>query len=170
MPLPELVNTSKSLAVTPVWAVPDERDGYTWFQVPLSIDGVVEAGLTLGAGAYANIPDRHVTFELAVDGPKRTRLIRLDWRSLKGGHSNHRRKCSGALSGLRVPATHLHSFEANFDDKRGRMKSGKLPCAEPVKEDLPTFEEVRRFVGTSFRINNIELVPVPPWEYDLFNA
>jgi hypothetical protein len=173
MPLRRLVDAAKLIAVPPVVWTPPEADGLTRFQTILSIDGVVEAGLTLSGVAYAREPDRHVTIELAVElvnGRRRTRLMRLDWRSLKGGHSNSRWKCSGAIAGVRVPATHLHSFDANWDDQRQWMKRGKLPCAEPVNENLLTFEDVRTFVGTSFRINNIDLVPKPPWEYNLFNV
>jgi hypothetical protein len=85
------------------------------FSVPLEINGIVEAGLTLSGGATAHHPDRHVTFELAVaglGGLRRTRLIRADWRDIKGGHTNNRRQCAG--TGKRVPETHLHSFELNW--------------------------------------------------------
>jgi hypothetical protein len=67
-----------------------------------------------------------------------------------------------------VPDTHLHSFELNWVEAEQRMKGGKLPCAEPIEQPLETFEHLRGFVGRCFRINNIALVPMPDWAYDLF--
>ncbi|MDP3410928.1 hypothetical protein [Bosea sp. (in: a-proteobacteria)] len=143
------------------------------FAVPLEIDGITESGLILTGGTYAHHPDEHVTFEMAVNdyaGTRRIRLCRLDWRSLQDGHSNLRKKCSGQWAGKRVPATHLHTFEANWIEGEQRMKKGKLPCAEPISQPLQTFDELRSFVGSYFRINNISVVPTPNWVYDLFRS
>jgi hypothetical protein len=170
MPLPRFVTSWKSIAANAVeWSKADPEDGHMRFSAPLEIDGVVEAGLTLSGGATAHHPDRHVTFELAVAGVggiRRVRLMRADWRDLKGGHSNNRRQCAG--TGKRVPETHLHSFELNWIEAERRMRRGKLPCAEPIDEDLQSFEALRSFVGRRFRINNIGIVPRPDWVYDLF--
>lgn len=171
MPLRSLAEAEKTIPIGVAWTEPDKADGYTRFSVPLEIDGVVEAGLSLVGGAYNQHPDRHVTLEMAVLGSavdRRIRLARIDWRSLRGGHSNHSRKCDGPWSGKRVPDTHLHSFDLNFIAAEDRMKRGKLPCAEPIPQALQTFEELRHFAGTCFRIKNIEIVPPPNWEYDLF--
>ena len=170
MPLPRLVYAWKSIAVAAVkWSAPDPDDGHMRFSVPLEINGIVEAGLTLSGGATAHHPDRHVTFELAVaglGGLRRTRLIRADWRDIKGGHTNNRRQCAG--TGKRVPETHLHSFELNWIEAERRMRRGKLPCAEPIEQDLQSFEALREYVGKRFKIINIGIVPRPDWVYDLF--
>lgn len=169
MPLPRLVTSWKSIANPVEWSKPDPEDGYIRFYAPLEMDGIVEAGLVLSGGTYAHHPDRHVTFELAVSGiagQRRTRLARLDWRAITGGHSNHRRKCAG--NGNRVPETHIHGFELNWVESERRMKRGNLPCAESVDRELQSFEELRAYVGTRFRINNIGIVPRPDWVYDLF--
>lgn len=161
----------KSIAVGVQWTAPNESDGYSRLYIPLDIDGVTEAGLVLTAGAYSKYPDIHVTFELSVtgvDGARRIRLIRLDWKSLTGGHTNQRGKCIGAWDGVRVPETHLHCFEMNWIESEGRMKRGKLPCARAIEEELQTFENLRTFVGTHLRIKNIDIVPRPDWVYDLF--
>jgi len=171
MPLPRLVQSWKTIANAAEWTKPDPDDGYVRYSVPLDIEGITEAGLTLSGGAYARCPDRHVTFEMAVagvNGPRRTRLARVDWRSLKGGHSNPRGKCPGPWDGMRVPETHYHSFELNWVESERRMKKGRLPCAMPISESPQTFEALRAFVGLHFRINNIGIVFPPGWEYDLF--
>jgi len=145
-------------------------DGYIRYYVPLDIDGITEAGLNLSGGAYARLPERHVTLELSIQGHggiRRIRLVRIDWRSLKGGHSNDRR-CAGPWAGKRVPETHFHRFDLNWIESERRMRKGKLPCAEPIDELIPTFEDLISFAGIHLNIKNINIVPRPNWEYDLF--
>jgi hypothetical protein len=170
MSLRTIVESWKAISVGVQWTAPDEADGYSRIYVPLDVDDITEAGLILSGGTYSRHPDRHVTFELAitgVEGVRRIRLIRLDWKSLTGGHSNPR-GCLGEWSGRRVPVTHLHSFDLNWVEAEGRMRRGKLPCARPVERELQTFEDVRDFVGSHFKINNMNIVPRPDWVYGLF--
>lgn len=171
MPLRDLVETEKTIPVQPKWTAPEPAgDGYIRLSVPLEIDGVTFAGLTLSGGAYAQHPEQHVTFELSVHDAvgRHIRLARIDWRSLKGGHTNHPRHCAGPWRRARVPETHLHSFDLNWSEAEGRMKRGKLPCAEPISQPLQAFAELRTYAGTCFRIKNIDVVPPPDWVYDLF--
>jgi hypothetical protein len=172
MVLQALAEADKSIAFFPGWSNADQNDAYTHFLAPLSIAGIAEAGLFLSGGAYANQPDRHVTFELAIDtagAARRVRLMRLDWRSLRGGHSNQRRaNCPPECYGRRVSDTHFHAFDLNWMEIEGRMRSPKLPCARDIPEQLQSFEAVRSFVGKHFRINNIDVVSPPEWVYDLF--
>lgn len=171
MPLPAIFLSEKTIPGPLQWSVPSQSDGYIRIYTPLEIDGVLEAGTVLIGGAYAHHPERHVTFELAVlnhHGRRRVRLARVDWRDLTGGHSNQRHKCPDATE-RRVGETHLHSFEANWVEAERKMKKGKLPCAETIKEDLQSFKELRAYVGRVFRINNIDIVPPPNWEYNLFS-
>ena len=49
------------------------------------------------------------------------------------------------------------------------MRRGKLPCARPVERELQTYEDVREYVGTHFKIRNMDIVPRPDWVYDLFD-
>lgn len=169
MTLQNLVDAYKSIPAEPQWSKPDQDDGYMRLYTTLDIGGLVETGLILQGGTYAHHPDRHVSFELAIlgnAGKRRTRLVRVDWRDIKGGHSNNRKRCPGTVR--RVPDTHLHSFGLNWNSDKGRMKPGKLPCAEVVERDLQTFEELRDYVGSHFKINNINVGPRPDWRYDLF--
>ncbi len=174
MSLPLLVRAEKSLAAPVRWTLPDsDEGGYIRFQSAIEIDGITEAGLVLDGGTYAQHRDVNVSFELAVVNfgqHRRIPLVRLEWRSLRGGHSNQRKNgCEGAWAGKRVPETHIHTFEANWIDTKARMRRGDLPCAEPIAEELQSFEDVRAFVGRHFRINNIGIVPRPDWRYDLFD-
>lgn len=171
MVLRDLFRSQKTLPYAPQWTDAEGEDAYTRVHVTLEVHGVVDTGVTLSGGAYVRFPDQHVTFEIAVrdyDGTRRIRLARVDWRDRKGGHSNPR-GCAGTWSGRRVPETHHHAFDLNFVAAEGRMRRGKLPCAEPVPEPLTSFEALRTFVGRCFNINNMDVVPPPPWEYHLFS-
>lgn len=167
--LRRIFEEEKQIAYFPGWSKPDET-GYVWFDAPLDIGGITEAGLVLHGGAYIDFPEHHVTFELAVQnlkGRRRIRVARVDWRSLKGGHSNPRRR-SHELSGKRVSCTHFHDFEINYDEEKGRMDHPSLRWARPIEPEPQSFEDLSLFVGKHFRINNIEIVDAPNWEYDLF--
>jgi hypothetical protein len=48
------------------------------------------------------------------------------------------------------------------------MRRGNLRQAVDIDEELQTFEAFRDHVGNLFRISNIDIVPRPPWVYDLF--
>jgi hypothetical protein len=168
-PLPIIAEAVKSISYFPGWSEPDKDDGYTWFDAPLEIDGVTEAGLFLHGGTYGQYPDANVTLEVFVRLPGRRRklpLERVDWRSLKGGHTNLR-VAGHPLSGRRVPSTHLHPFDQNWDAVRGRFVGQNLRLAVPIEQELQTFEAARAFAGNRFRINNIDLVLPPNWSYNL---
>jgi hypothetical protein len=169
MLLRRLVDFEKAISSPVRWTEPDNEDGYVRFLVALEVEGVTEASLQLSGGTYIYYPDEHVTFELSIFGinsQRRTRLMRLDWRSLKGGHTNVR--CSGEWAGKRLPSTHLHSFDLNYGEAKGVMRRGKLPCAEPVDPEPKSFEELRERTGLLFRIKNMDIVPRPEWVYSLF--
>lgn len=169
--LPSLVVPLKSIAVFPGWSEPEPGSGYTWFNAPLEIGGVVEPGLVLHGGALSKIPDQHISLELRLSktpGRRIRPLERIDWRSISGGHSNPRRKDAPAgLSGRRTTNTHLHAFDMNWSADLGRMRHEDLPYADDIAEEIATFEDLLRFAGKRFKINNMNLVLTPPWEYTL---
>jgi hypothetical protein len=90
MPLPGLMCAPKRIPFALEWTEPESPGGYIRYNTTLEVDGITEAGLILTGGAYSRLPDRHVTFELSLQTGvpnKRIWLTRIDWRSLKGGHS-----------------------------------------------------------------------------------
>jgi hypothetical protein len=172
MPLPELVAAEKLLSRFPGWSAPEPETGFIWFDAPIEIEGVTEAGLILHGGAYANLRDRHVVFELKGYIPgssKRKALIRSEWRSIRGGHSNPR-KSNLASAGQRVGDTHTHPFELNWSQTEQRLRKGNLRQAVNIDEELQSFETFRSYVGNHFGISNIGIVDRPPWVYDLFQG
>jgi hypothetical protein len=170
MTLPDLLKARKAIAQFPGWSEPEPETGFIWFHAPLEVAGVVEEGFILAGGCFRNIPECNVTFELRIAGPKRRRipLARFEWQSLRGGHTNARRGGS-PVSGTRVSDTHYHSFDLNWLHREGRMRLGNLPQAEDFEQPIQSFESLRQTIGNLFRINNIEIVNAPPWEYSLFD-
>ena len=170
MVLRALAESDKTIAFMPDWSKPDDEDGYSHFQAPLAINGITEAGLFLSGGAYPSAPDRHVTFEivwLTGQGARQLKLMRMDWRSLRGGHTNLRKYgCPPECPG-RTSYTHFHAFDINWREPEDKMRGKRLPCARDVEENLESFEALRTYVGKYFRINNIDIVPPPEWVYKL---
>lgn len=172
MSLRRVFEADKAIAAPVKWTDPDREDGHVRFLAILEIEGLADATYQLSGGAYVNIPEEHVTFELAVVGDRglrRTRLARIDWRSITGGHTN-KRNCPGRWAGRRSPNTHFHDFELNWVESEQRMRKGKLPCARPLDAEPQGFEALRKQTGLLFRINNMQIVPHPPWMYDLFSG
>lgn len=165
-----LFESEKSLLLEPKWAKPHREDGCTWFNAPLEIDDDVVPGLVLHASAMISEPQRHVSFELRLEktpGRKKTPISRFDWRAI-GGHSNKRFCSDRRWRGERVDDTHYHDFWLNYSKADGKLRK-ELPCARNIDEEVNDFNDVLEFVGKSFRIKNIEVVPEPTWRYDMFD-
>jgi hypothetical protein len=170
MAFAELVTALKALAPFPGWSEPEPETGYCWFNAPIIIGGVVQQSFVLHGGHLKYVPEANVTFELQAGKPgirRKVPLARIDWRSVRGGHTNPRRSGS-PVSGLRVSASHHHSFALNWLETHQRMRGGNLAMAEDIDQSIQSFESLRDLVRNLFRINNIGIVQPPKWEYDLF--
>jgi hypothetical protein len=125
--------------------------------------------LFLSGGCYPKYPNKHVTFEMYVvtASARRLKLMRIDWRSMRGGHTNMRRyNCPPECPG-RTSDTHFHAFEINWSEERKKLRGPRLPCARDIEENLQSFEQLRDYVGKHFKINNIDAILAPEWEYRL---
>lgn len=174
MTLKELFDSPKSLVVTPHWSKP-EPNGFSWFDAPLEVGGVTERLFVLHGGHQRDLPDAHVSFEIKIGRPgtkKRIPLARIEWRSLKGGHTNPRKGPAFLkhLYGVRVQDTHHHKFDYNYVSEEDRMRGGNLPWAEGFEEEIVSFESLREKVGNCFGISDISLVTKPVWDYDLLSG
>lgn len=166
----EIFVAEKEIGHFPGWSGPEEETGHLWFDAPIEIGGVTETGLVLHGGCIATRPECHVTFELRIaktPGRRSVPIERIDWKSLQGGHSNPR-KPSSRWAGQRVSDTHLHDFWLNWSETKQQMRQGGLRVAREIDERLEGFGDVLAFVGNRLRINNIDIVKHPPWEYHLF--
>ena len=163
-----LFNSNKLISRTPAWTRSKPQNSALWFDTELEIDGVTEANFTLHGECRIDLPDMNVGLELvyrSANGFRRHSLARLDWRALRGGHSNQRRK-GWPRPVPRTSDTHYHSFQLNWVDGT-KMLPGDLPVADEIDGELQSFESMRSLAGILFRISNIDIVPRPPWEYVL---
>jgi hypothetical protein len=170
MELKALAAAAKTIDFFGGWSEPEEDDGYSYFLAPLAIKGVTEAGFFLFGGTYPGLPERHVTFEMRLllhGGSKTAKLMRIDWRSLRGGHTNQRRYACPHPCPRRTTETHFHTFDANYDPARKRMRGHDLPCAIDIEPALNSYEALKGYCGIHFQINNIDVVARPEWEYKL---
>lgn len=169
MTFPEIFAARKEIANFAGWQDPEPETGGMWFMAPLAIGGVVQDAFFLHGVCLKYAPDVNVCFELKVHGQKgkKKSLARYEWKSLREGHTNPRKKGS-PVSGLRVSRTHYHSFDLNWLEAENRLRGGNLPLAESITEEPDSFESLRREVGKLFRINNMDVVLPPPWEYKMF--
>lgn len=165
MGLPEIFRAEKALSSQPDWLEAENKKLH--FLVPLEIGGVTVEGLSLRGRTLKDRPDEEVMFQMEAWQPKRRdhAIARLDWRPLHV-HNNQGRGPT-QLRFSRIAGTHHHSFDLNWFEPEGRLLSSNLPVAEPVEPDLAGFSGLLEFVRKCFRISNIGLVPVPPWEADL---
>ena len=102
-------------------------------------------------------------------GRKCVPLDRICWRSLKGTHTNPR-KGTTEWAGKKVSDTHHHAFHLNWLPDMQRLREGNLRVAMEIDEQIRTFNHLIEYCEKGFRINNMSVVTVPNWEYNLFNA
>jgi len=156
-----LIAATKSLSDVPAWVLSGADD--LGFTAPLEVDGVTVEGLTLRARARKSLADREVIFQLEYHhsqggGP----VARIEWNPLNA-HSN---KGLGPkhLRHLIQKGSHLHCFDLNWRHSQEGVLKGLLPIAIPINEEPQNFRALLGVVGTTFRINNAQLVTAPPWE------
>jgi hypothetical protein len=167
---PGLIGSQKRIAMFTGWSPPEEQTGFMSFAAPLSIGGVVEEGFNLEGSCFKQYRDCNVIFELVLARtPTRRRqpLERIEWRSLKGGHSNIRRRPPGLVR--RTGPSHIHSFSLNYISDIRKMRGDNLPLAEDFYERCVTFDSLRDYVGRRLNVSNIEVVDDPDWDYGLFD-
>lgn len=66
MDLPGLVGSKKQIVTFSGWSPPEPETNYMTCVATLQVAGLMEKGFNLEGGCYADRPDEHVTFELAL--------------------------------------------------------------------------------------------------------
>jgi hypothetical protein len=165
MGLPDVFHAQKVLSVPRSWA--PGPNGTLNMLLPLDIDGVTVQGLYLRCRARVDLPDEDVFFQLEYPFPGRrdAALARIEWRPLKGHYNSA--NAPGGLKLLKIAGSHHHSFALNWFAPEERMRAANLPIAEPIDPDPPDLSALLEFVSKSFRISDLDLISVPPWEKGL---
>lgn len=167
---PGLVHAKKRIIRFPGWTSPEEETGYMSFSASLAIGGVVEEAFNLEGSCFRQHRDKHVIFELVLaktSARRRQALERIEWRSLRGGHSNGRGRPPGLIK--RAGPDHVHSFPLNYIDHLRKMRGDNLPFAENFEDEISNFDKLRDYVGLRLKVDNITVVTHPDWDYGLFD-
>lgn len=161
--LKELFNSPKRLTIISGWAELDSE--FLQLVAPLEIAGVTVEGLQFRACARKRLPDEMVTCQVEyhpngeVGGP----LARLEWRPM----SAHNNKSRGPVEWQNrlITGCHHHRFDLNFQYAEAEMTKGSnLPIAVPLTASPAKYPDVLALVKEEFRIDNVDLIEVPPWE------
>ncbi len=133
--------------------------------VPLDIGGVTVEGLRLRITAHQNMPDRNVTIQLECSATRREGgpIARIEWRSPR--KHNNKGRGPKELRHVLQGGTHHHKFDLNWkDNQKGMLERGELKIAVPLDPDPKDFHALMRVVGVEFQIDNMGVIPIPPWE------
>lgn len=160
----------KTISGEPRWSRPEGADKKIRFSAALEVEESTLQGVFLKGRARANSPDADISFTLTylTPGTKRdgVTLDRLDWRPLTI-HENTDDRAPPELYMMDIDGTHRHSFDLNWRSKAGRPLKW-MPVAEPITPDFQDFRGLLLGVQNLFRISNIDLIPEPKWDRDLF--
>jgi len=131
--------------------------------------GLEGVRLRLNAWAYQRHKDVTATLEV-VGGRKFVTISRVDaWPSTPHQNSYKALKRPGlkALQG-ELPGCHVHRFDDNVRygaEAFGAGPEGNLPVATAFPNDLQSFRDFLRSVGTEFNIDGLDEFPSPPsWQ------
>lgn len=162
---PKFFKATKSIPVSHDWEEA-ERDYLKWVG-PLDLDGVTVEGLQVRVTAHTQHPDEAVAVQLeyhpAAGRPEQ--LARVEWRPLRPHNNNNKGPDEWRLRAFRQ--THIHRFEDNWLIAEQRMRTGNLPIAIPF-QDLDSYEEFLDKCGKELNIENMSIVPLPPWHPRMF--
>lgn len=163
--LAEIFEAPKLLSDVPKWA----RNGRELVLLaPLEIAGVTQEGLYLRSSGRVLRPDAAIVMQLEVKRPgKRSggQLERVCWAT-----APHQNPMKGPveLQGLEISHSHYHDFYLNVDESGNEMRKGNLRIARPIEPEPRSFSELLDFCAERFNIRNLSILPIPPWESDLF--
>lgn len=164
---PDIASAQKLLATKQDWAEVGNRK--VELVHPLDIDGVTQEGLVLRMIAFIDQPNRAVRafVQCALPGQRPRAIDAIDWKPF---HSHLNRKGPPHLKGRQFTRSHWHRFDLNWLPAEGTFLTGNLPVAEEVNPEPAGFSDFLAFAAKSFRINNLQDIELPPWEYGLFSG
>ena len=134
----------------------------------VDIDGITEPGLVLTGRASVTNVDRHVSLSLVYHNALNLggAIDRIDWKPLDA----HVNKGVGPprLRFIRIEGTHRHAWELNAA-LGVKAVVDDLPVAEPIEPDLGNWDVLLQLAATCWRIADLSMFPVPPWQYGLLS-
>jgi hypothetical protein len=164
-----LISAEKRLLTSPVWDV--RRDPrYFQFLHPLSTDGVTVGGFELRAKISKQFISRDAMVQIEYSPSGRrdaTELWRIDWKPFHV-HTNtgHPKDCPYDT----IDGTHEHPFYENYLASRSKMRSGSLPAARLIQNDIQSLSNFLAFCGDRLKIVDMYRIAIPADSGDLIWA
>lgn len=162
MDLPTLVRAEKRIPGNVQWVLRDPR----WLALTASvdIDGVTVAGLSIRGKALLSYPEGAVTLQLQFQAArgKAQHLVRAEWKPIKPHTNSGRGPADWRFKS--IPGSHIHRFDDNYLEHEHRMYAGAQQSAVPLPEIVDSYERFLEFCGKEFRVNNMDVLPAPPWQ------
>ena len=159
----EAAYLSPKLALPPLDWKPD-RNQPRILRIPIArqCSDADVIGVSIIGTAWLNEPDGRVTFQMCVDIQGIDyRVARVDWRP-RQPHTNR----FGPTKGL-TAMTSIHDFPENMELGLKIMQSQNLPIVKPIAPEPRDFSALCIYVRDTFRLDNAEQIPVPPWSQPL---
>jgi hypothetical protein len=119
---------------------------------------------------FATLSPNNGAAVLVYEDRRQLHLGRFDFGAAEG-HSN-RRAISSGVTGLAalVKGSHVHPFGVN--EALGRdaflASKGTPPAAVAIDDRPPSFRERMRTISQEFSINDLDGIPPPPYQGDLW--
>src|ERR1700678_1507054 len=155
---PSILAARKRVLIVSGWR--EDENGRQRMSLPLEIDGVAVAGLSLRLGAIRWMPDKKVTAQIDCKQGARTEpLTRCEWRPIRP----HRNNGLGPeqFKFKEIAGTHVHRFEDNWVAAQGEFLGENLPVAVPIDPDPKNFGQLLALLAGEFRIENASEIPIP---------
>jgi hypothetical protein len=134
----------------------------------MDIHGITQPGLVLTGRASAANVDRHVSLSLVYHNALNLggAIDRIDWKPLDA----HVNKGVGppGLRFSRIEGTHRHAWALNAA-LGVKAVVDDLPVAQPIEPDPGDWDALLQLAATSWRIADLSMVPIPPWQYGLLS-
>jgi hypothetical protein len=164
-----ILDANKRLGRVPKWAI----DNPKWLEIvsPLLIGGEAPMGLRLRCKALKQFPNEAVTIqlEIAQGRARHSAIWRIEWRPLRP-HTNPYKGAAKELHGMRIAGSHEHCLPDNHVPDTDRILSEGIRLARPITPDPQTFEDLLAYAKGCLKISDLEAIPPPDWQMDIFGA
>lgn len=153
----------KQAVLPPAWSPRRQQPNVLAIRAPLTVDGIVQAGLTVHLQCDQGFPDERVAISLLLEGAiKPLNIARVDW--LGSAHSNPL-ALAGSVQFLDAGQSHFH--DPRYCPTPGHIEAflrGNVPSAVALQPEPPDFPSLLAQASVLLNITNLMDVPVPPWQ------
>jgi hypothetical protein len=144
------------------WQVSGQELTLTAF---IDVNGVTSPDVVLRGTAELHYPDARVLLQVErSEGAGNLRpLSRIEWNPVRG-HTNKKLGGNKRLHYKQITGSHYHGFAMNWNSAADAPWGPNLPIADAPPQHLGTYAALLAFASVEFRIQDLAVLPAPPWE------